>query len=42
MAKKSHPQPSNPFHPGEMLLEEVLVPAGITQTPLGSQFGRKA
>ena len=25
-------QPKNPFHPGEVLLEEFLVPKGITQT----------
>jgi len=24
-------QPKNPFHPGEILLEEFLNPAGITQ-----------
>lgn len=24
-------QPVNPFHPGEILLEEFLAPAGITQ-----------
>ena len=24
-------EPKNPFHPGEMLLEEFLLPAGITQ-----------
>ena len=24
-------QPKNPFHPGEILLEEFLEPAGITQ-----------
>ncbi len=30
-------QPQNPFHPGEMLLEEFLQPAGINQ----SQFAQK-
>jgi len=30
-------QPTNPFHPGEMLLEEFLEPAGINQ----SQFSKK-
>ncbi len=30
-------QPKNPFHPGEMLLEEFLQPAGINQ----SQFAQK-
>ncbi len=29
--------PKNPFHPGEILLEEFLQPAGITQ----SDFARK-
>jgi plasmid maintenance system antidote protein VapI len=24
-------QPKNPFHPGEILLEEFLKPAGMTQ-----------
>ncbi|MCB0408436.1 MAG: HigA family addiction module antidote protein [Bdellovibrionales bacterium] len=24
-------QPKNPFHPGEMLIEEFLVPMGMTQ-----------
>ena len=24
--------PKNPFHPGVMLLEEFLMPGGITQT----------
>ena len=30
-------QPKNPFHPGEMLLEEFLDPMGINQ----SQFAQK-
>ena len=30
-------QPQNPFHPGEMLLEEFLEPAAINQ----SQFAQK-
>jgi plasmid maintenance system antidote protein VapI len=25
-------QPANPIHPGMMLLEEFLLPAGLTQT----------
>ncbi len=29
--------PKNPFHPGEILLEEFLQPAGMTQ----SEFARK-
>lgn len=32
-------QPKNPFHPGEILLEEFLVPAGITQTDLAEKLG---
>lgn len=30
-------QPKNPFHPGEMLLEEFLEPKGLTQT----EFAKK-
>jgi len=32
-------QPRNPFHPGELLLEEFLQPAGITQTAFAEQLG---
>ncbi len=32
-------QPKNPFHPGEILLEEFLLPAGITQTAFAEQLG---
>ena len=32
-------QPKNPFHPGEILLEEFLVPAGITQAALAENLG---
>ncbi len=31
--------PKNPFHPGEMLLEEFLVPAKMTQTVLAQKLG---
>ena len=31
--------PKNPFHPGEMLLEEFLGPAGISQTAFAMQVG---
>ena len=31
MARKRTLQPVNPIHPGEMLLEEFLLPAGKTQ-----------
>ena len=32
-------QPKNPFHPGEILLEEFLVPADITQTAFADKLG---
>ena len=32
-------QPKNPFHPGEMLLEEFLKPAGMTQTDFANKLG---
>lgn len=32
-------QPENPFHPGEILLEEFLQPAGITQTAMATRLG---
>lgn len=32
-------QPKNPFHPGEILLEEFLEPAGLTQTSFAEQLG---
>jgi antitoxin HigA-1 len=32
-------QPRNPFHPGEILLEEFLEPAGITQTAFAETVG---
>jgi addiction module HigA family antidote len=32
-------QPENPFHPGEILLEEFLEPAGMTQVELASKLG---
>lgn len=31
-------QPTNPFHPGEILMEEFLRPAGITQTAFAEQL----
>ena len=39
MAKNRNLQPANPIHPGEMLLEEFLVPAGRTQTAFARQIG---
>lgn len=32
-------QPKNPFHPGEILLEEFLMPAGITQMAFAKKIG---
>ena len=37
MTRKRSFQPVNPIHPGEMLLEEFLRPAGKTQT----EFSRR-
>ena len=32
-------QPKNPFHPGEVLLEEFLEPKGMTQAEFARQLG---
>jgi len=32
-------QPKNPFHPGEILLEEFLAPAGLTQAEFAKRIG---
>lgn len=32
-------QPKNPFHPGDMLLEEFLKPAGTTQADFANKLG---
>jgi addiction module HigA family antidote len=32
-------QPKNPFHPGEILLEEFLEPAGLSQAAFARQLG---
>ncbi|MCR4303760.1 MAG: HigA family addiction module antitoxin [Gallionella sp.] len=32
-------QPKNPFHPGEILLEEFLEPANITQVAFAQKLG---
>lgn len=32
-------QPTNPFHPGEILLEEFLQPVGMTQTAFAKKLG---
>lgn len=39
MAKKRNLQPVNPVHPGEMLLEEFLVPAGKSQAAFAREIG---
>ncbi|CUQ66793.1 HigA family addiction module antitoxin [Candidatus Nitrospira inopinata] len=31
--------PKNPFHPGEMLLEEFLIPRKMTQAALAKKLG---
>ena len=31
--------PKNPFHPGEILLEEFLQPAGMTQSEFAKKVG---
>ncbi len=31
-------QPKNPFHPGEILLEEFLAPKGISQAAFATQL----
>ena len=32
-------QPRNPFHPGEILLEDFLIPAGATQASFAKKLG---
>ena len=32
-------QPTNPFHPGEILLEEFLIPMGVTQAAFAEKIG---
>lgn len=32
-------RPKNPFHPGEILLEEFLEPMGMTQAALAEKLG---
>lgn len=39
MTKKRTLQPVNPIHPGEMLLEEFLRPAGRTQAEFAQSIG---
>ena len=39
MSKHLQRQPTNPFHPGEILLEEFLSPSGITQVAFAEKVG---
>jgi addiction module HigA family antidote len=39
MATSMKGQPTNPFHPGEILLEEFLLPRRITQTAFAQRLG---
>lgn len=39
MGKKNTAQPVNPFHPGEILLEEFLQPGKITQAAFARRVG---
>ena len=39
MSNPKHKQPANPFHPGEILLEEFLEPAGISQAAFSRTIG---
>ena len=39
MTKKQSLQPANPIHPGEMLLEEFLRPAGKSQVAFSAEIG---
>jgi addiction module HigA family antidote len=38
-ARTEQLQPANPFHPGEILLEEFLKPAGLTQAAFARTVG---
>ena len=39
MSKKTIKEPRNPFHPGEILLEEFLAPGNITQAAFAKHVG---
>ena len=39
MKKLDHESPVNPFHPGEILLEEFLVPSGTSQVAFARPVG---
>jgi antitoxin HigA-1 len=39
MAKRNSKQPINPFHPGEILVEEFLQPGKLSQTEFATRLG---
>jgi addiction module HigA family antidote len=39
MVSRNRAQPANPFHPGEILLEEFLRPGRITQAAFARKIG---
>jgi len=40
MTKRTHDrQPGNPFHPGEVLLEEFLLPGNVSQSVFSEKLG---
>ena len=39
MPRKMRSQPANPFHPGEILLEEFLIPARVSQSAFAKRIG---
>jgi addiction module HigA family antidote len=39
MRNPKHKQPANPFHPGEILFEEFLEPAGMSQAAFARTIG---
>ena len=39
MAKRNSKSPTNPFHPGEVLLEDFLKPGDISQTEFAERLG---
>ncbi|HEY2779397.1 MAG TPA: HigA family addiction module antitoxin [Steroidobacteraceae bacterium] len=39
MNKKDNRLPTNPFHPGEVLLEEFLIPGNISQAAFARKIG---
>jgi len=39
MAKRNFKLPTNPFHPGEVLLEEFLTPGNVSQAVFAERLG---